>query len=76
MPAACSMCWCSGLLCHHSHTCIIMRVVLHALITCLHVLLCAQYNTYSTHYRETDCIREMLEPFLYNTGVDIVLHGG
>ena len=36
---------------------------------------CAQYNTYSTHYRETDCLRQMVEPFLYNAGVDIVLHG-
>ena len=35
----------------------------------------AQYNTYSTHYRETDCLRQMTEPFLYNAGVDIVLHG-
>ena len=22
-----------------------------------------------------DCLREMVEPFLYNAGVDIVLHG-
>lgn len=36
---------------------------------------CAQYNTYSTHYKETDCLREMIEPFMYNVGVDIVLHG-
>ena len=34
-----------------------------------------QYNTYSTHYKETDCLREMVEPFMYNVGVDIVLHG-
>ena len=36
---------------------------------------CVQYNTYSTHYKETDCLREMVEPFMYNVGVDIVLHG-
>jgi hypothetical protein len=34
-----------------------------------------QYNSYSTHYRETDCLREMVEPFMYNAGVDIILHG-
>ena len=39
------------------------------------MVLCAQYNSYSTHYREVDCMREMLEPFLYNAGVDIILHG-
>ena len=39
------------------------------------VRLCAQYNTYSTHYKEVDCLREQIEPFLYNVGVDIILHG-
>ncbi|CAK0783896.1 hypothetical protein CVIRNUC_007096 [Coccomyxa viridis] len=33
------------------------------------------YNSYSTHYKEADCLRETVEPFLYNAGVDIVLHG-
>ena len=36
---------------------------------------CPQYNTYSTHYKEVDCLREQIEPFLYNAGVDIILHG-
>jgi predicted phosphodiesterase len=33
------------------------------------------YNSYSTHYKEADCLRQMVEPFLYNAGVDIVMHG-
>lgn len=37
--------------------------------------LCAQYNSYSTHYKEAECLRQMVEPFLYNYGVDIVMHG-
>ncbi|KAK9902776.1 hypothetical protein WJX75_005806 [Coccomyxa subellipsoidea] len=33
------------------------------------------YNSYSTHYKEAECLRQMVEPFLYNYGVDIVMHG-
>ena len=29
----------------------------------------------SIHYKEADCLRQMIEPFLYNAGVDIVVHG-
>jgi hypothetical protein len=28
-----------------------------------------------THYKEAECLRQMVEPFLYNAGVDIVMHG-
>ena len=34
-----------------------------------------QYNSYTTHYKEAECLRMMVEPFLYNFGVDIVFHG-
>ena len=34
-----------------------------------------QYNSYTTHYKEAECLRQMVEPFLYNYGVDIVFHG-
>ena len=34
-----------------------------------------QYNSYTTHYKEAECLRQMVEPFLYNFGVDIVFHG-
>ena len=34
-----------------------------------------QYNSYTTHYKEAECIRQMVEPFLYNFGVDVVFHG-
>ena len=33
------------------------------------------YNSYSTHYKEFECGRLEIEPFLYANGVDIVLHG-
>ncbi|BDA42117.1 Purple acid phosphatase 15 [Coccomyxa sp. Obi] len=33
------------------------------------------YNSYSVHYKEAECLRQMVEPFLYNYGVDIVVHG-
>ena len=35
----------------------------------------AQYNSYTTHYKEAECLRQMVEPFLYNFGVDVVFHG-
>lgn len=34
-----------------------------------------QYSSYTTHYKEAECLRMMVEPFLYNFGVDIVFHG-
>ena len=34
-----------------------------------------QYNSYTTHYKEAECLRQMVEPFLYNFGVDVVFHG-
>lgn len=34
-----------------------------------------QYNSYQTHYKEAECLRQMVEPFLYNFGVDVVFHG-
>ena len=33
------------------------------------------YNSYSTHYKEFECGRQQIEPYLYANGVDIVLHG-
>jgi hypothetical protein len=33
------------------------------------------YNSYSTHYKEFECGRQQIEPFLYQNGVDIVMHG-
>ncbi|EIE19892.1 Metallo-dependent phosphatase [Coccomyxa subellipsoidea C-169] len=33
------------------------------------------YNSYSVHYKEAECLRQTLEPFLYNYGVDVVMHG-
>ena len=33
------------------------------------------YNSYSTHYKEFECERQHIEPFLYANGVDIVMHG-
>ena len=33
------------------------------------------YNSYSTHYKEFECGRLQIEPYLYANGVDIVLHG-
>ncbi len=33
------------------------------------------YNSYSTHYKEFECGRQEIEPYLYANGVDIVLHG-
>jgi len=33
------------------------------------------YNSYSTHYKEFECGRLMIEPYLYANGVDIVMHG-
>ena len=33
------------------------------------------YNSYSTHYKEFECGRLQIEPFLYANGVDLVLHG-
>lgn len=40
-------------------------------------ILCSlQYNSYTTHYKESECLRQMVEPFLYNFGVDVVFHGG
>ena len=38
----------------------------HPTNTCMRCLP-AQYNSYSTHYRETDCLREMIEPFMRAT---------
>ena len=34
--------------------------------SCSHLdcLCCPQYNSYNKHYREVDCMREMLEPFM------------
>lgn len=34
-----------------------------------------QYNSYQIHYKEAECLRQTVEPFLYNYGVDIVVHG-
>ena len=34
-----------------------------------------QYNSYTTHYKEAECLRQQVEPFLYNFGVDVVFHG-
>ncbi len=34
-----------------------------------------QYNSYTTHFKEAECLRQQVEPFLYNFGVDIVFHG-
>ena len=33
------------------------------------------YNSYATHYKEFECGRLQIEPFLYANGVDIVMHG-
>ena len=33
------------------------------------------YNSYSTHYKEFECGRQEIEPYLYANGVDIVMHG-
>ena len=33
------------------------------------------YNSYQTHYKEFECGRQQIEPFLYANGVDIVMHG-
>jgi 3',5'-cyclic AMP phosphodiesterase CpdA len=33
------------------------------------------YNSYSTHYKEFECGRLMIEPYLYANGVDIIMHG-
>ncbi|CAL8468194.1 g7733 [Coccomyxa elongata] len=33
------------------------------------------YNSYQIHYKEAECLRQTVEPFLYNYGVDIVVHG-
>ena len=33
------------------------------------------YNSYSTHYKEFECGRLQIEPYLYANGVDIVMHG-
>lgn len=38
-------------------------------------ILSVQYNSYATHYKEAECLRQQTEPFLYNFGVDIVFHG-
>ena len=38
-------------------------------------VLCLQYNSYSIHYKEADCLRQQIEPFMYNVGVDIIMHG-
>ena len=40
-----------------------------------HAWVSVQYNSYSTHYKEAECLRQQVEPFLYNFGVDIVFHG-
>ena len=34
-----------------------------------------QYNSYQVHYKEFECGRLEIEPFLYANGVDIVMHG-
>ena len=39
------------------------------------VMCILQYNSYSVHYKEAECLRQTLEPFLYNYGVDVVMHG-
>lgn len=39
------------------------------------VICILQYNSYSVHYKEAECLRQTLEPFLYNYGVDVVMHG-
>ncbi|EFJ16756.1 hypothetical protein SELMODRAFT_72909, partial [Selaginella moellendorffii] len=33
------------------------------------------YNSYSSHYREVECMRLEMEELLYNAGVDIVFNG-
>ncbi|XP_024519500.1 purple acid phosphatase 23 [Selaginella moellendorffii] len=33
------------------------------------------YNSYSSHYREVECMRLEMEELLYNAGVDIVING-
>jgi len=33
------------------------------------------YNSYQTHYKEFECGRQQIEPYLYANGVDLVMHG-
>lgn len=33
------------------------------------------YSSYTTHYLETECMREAMEQVLYSNGVDVVLNG-
>ncbi|KAK9841681.1 hypothetical protein WJX74_010029 [Apatococcus lobatus] len=33
------------------------------------------YSSYTTHYKETECMRQSMEQMMYDNGVDIVLNG-
>lgn len=33
------------------------------------------YNSYRSHYREAECMRQSMEDLLYIHGVDVMLHG-
>lgn len=33
------------------------------------------YNSYKSHYREFECMRQSMEEILYKHGVDLVIHG-
>jgi predicted phosphodiesterase len=33
------------------------------------------YNSYRSHYREVECMRQSMEALLYNFGVDVMFHG-
>lgn len=33
------------------------------------------YNSYKSHYREFECMRQSMEDLLYKYGVDVMIHG-
>ncbi|KAK9802602.1 hypothetical protein WJX73_000292 [Symbiochloris irregularis] len=33
------------------------------------------YSSYTTHYKETECMRQAMEPLLYEAGADIIFNG-
>jgi len=33
------------------------------------------YNSYRSHYREAECMRQSMEALLYKFGVDVMFHG-
>ncbi len=84
----CSYCPCTANLGHHRcMLCLILLQLLENALqngTCVHHIH-TQYATHllrsdvtvadTTHYLETECMREAMEQVLYSNGVDVVLNG-